>query len=92
MPFAIHPSLKHAVVLVTGGASGIGEEIVRAFAEQGSQVGFLDIDAERGMALAEELAQSGTTIQFQPCDLRDIDALKQAFTALHEALGRRPCW
>ena len=87
MSFAVHPSLDGAVVYVTGGASGIGEEIVRGFAAQGSQVGFVDIDAERGMALAEELAQSGTKIQFQACDLRDIDALKQAFAAMQEALG-----
>ena len=87
MSFAVHPSLDGAIVYVTGGASGIGEEIVRGFAAQGSQVGFVDIDAERGMALAEELSQSGTTIQFQACDLRDIEALKQAFAALQEALG-----
>ena len=87
MPFATHPSLKDAVVFVTGGASGIGEEIVRAFAEQGSQIGFVDIDAERGTALAEELAGAGTTIRFEACDLRDIDALKTAFAALQESLG-----
>ena len=87
MTFAVHPSLEGAVVFVTGGASGIGEEIVRGFAAQGSRVGFVDIDAERGMALAEELTQAGTTIHFQACDLRDIDALKQAFAALQEALG-----
>ena len=48
MSFAVYPSLKGAVVFVTGGASGIGEEIVRAFAAQGSKVGFIDIDAARG--------------------------------------------
>ncbi len=87
MTFAAYPSLKDAVVFVSGGASGIGEEIVRAFAGQGSQIGFVDIDAERGSALAEELAGSGTTIRFEACDLRDIDALKRAFAALQEALG-----
>ena len=50
MSFAVYPSLKGAVVFVTGGASGIGEEIVRAFAAQGSKVGFIDIDAARGSA------------------------------------------
>ena len=87
MSFAVYPSLNTAVVFITGGASGIGEEIVRAFAEQGSQIGFVDIDAERGTALAEELAGAGTTVRFEACDLRDIDALKRAFAALAEALG-----
>jgi D-xylose 1-dehydrogenase len=86
MSFAVFPSLKDAVVFVTGGASGIGEEIVRAFAAQGSQVGFIDMDAERGRALADELARKGT-IHFETADLRDIEALKRGFKALEAALG-----
>ena len=38
MSFATYPSLKDAVVYVTGGASGIGAEIVRAFAGQGFEI------------------------------------------------------
>ncbi len=87
MTFARYPSLKDTVVFVSGGASGIGEEIVRAFAEQGSRIGFVDIDAERGGALADELAEAGTAVHFEACDLRDIDALKAAFAALQEAIG-----
>ena len=87
MSFARYPSLKDAVVFVTGGASGIGEEIVRAFAGQGSRVGFVDIDGERGTALARALEGQGATIHFEPCDLRDIDALKRAFAALGAAVG-----
>ncbi len=85
--FAIYPSLKDAVVFVTGGASGIGEQIVRAFAAQGSHVGFIDLDATRGGALAQELAGEGATIRFETADLRDIDALRAAFAKLAEALG-----
>ena len=47
----------------------------------------MDIDTERGGALADELGRQGATIRFEPCDLRDIDALKRAFTALETALG-----
>ena len=87
MSFATYPSLNGAVVFVTGGASGIGEQIVRAFAAQGSKIGFVDIDTERGGALADELDGEGSTIRFEPCDLRDIDALKRAFAPLEAALG-----
>jgi NAD(P)-dependent dehydrogenase (short-subunit alcohol dehydrogenase family) len=86
MSFAVYPSLKNAVVFVTGGASGIGEEIVRAFAAQGSHVGFIDMDERRGRALADELARKGT-IHFETADLRDIDALRRSFKALEAALG-----
>ena len=87
MSFAVYPSLKGAVVFITGGASGIGAEIVRAFADQGSRVGFIDIDTERGGALADELGEPGAEIHFESCDLRDIEALKRAFAALEAALG-----
>ena len=87
MSFAVYQSLKHTVVFITGGASGIGAEIVRAFAAQGSRIGFLDIDAERGQALADELRGQGAEIRFETCDLREIDSLKRAFAALESALG-----
>jgi NAD(P)-dependent dehydrogenase (short-subunit alcohol dehydrogenase family) len=88
MSFAVYPSLKGAVVFITGGASGIGAEIVRAFADQGSRVGFIDLDTERGGALAAELVERGAEIHFESCDLRDIEALKRAFVALEAALGQ----
>ena len=53
MSFASYPSLKSAVVFVTGGSSGIGEAIVRAFAAQGSRTGFVDLDEERGRRLVK---------------------------------------
>jgi NAD(P)-dependent dehydrogenase (short-subunit alcohol dehydrogenase family) len=87
MAFAVYPSLREAVVFVTGGASGIGEEIVRAFADQGSHVGFVDIDTERGRRLTNELGSGGATVHFEAADLRDIDALRSSFKALEAALG-----
>lgn len=85
--FALYPSLAGASVVVTGGASGIGAEIVRAFADQHSRVGFVDLDAERGQALAAELTATGSHVRFEHCDLRDIDALRRALAALAQANG-----
>ena len=84
MQFASYPSLNGATVFITGGASGIGEIMVRAFAEQGARVGFVDLDRDQGMALASQVG-SGTT--FRTCDLRDIEALKAAFADLKAAIG-----
>ena len=74
-------------MLVTGGASGIGAAMVRAFVAQGAHVGFVDIDENAGRALAQGLSGAGATISFEPCDLRDIEALRAAFARLRQALG-----
>ncbi len=81
--FAIYPSLKDKTVYVTGGASGIGAEIVRGFAEQGARVGFVDLDEKGGKALAAE----HENVAFARCDLRDIESLKTAFAELRAQLG-----
>ena len=77
-------SLRGKTVFVTGGASGIGAEIVKAFAEQGAKVGFVDMDRQGSEALLAKL--TGEQI-FAECDLRDIDALKVAFSKLAAKLG-----
>jgi NAD(P)-dependent dehydrogenase (short-subunit alcohol dehydrogenase family) len=87
MPFNLYPSLAERAVFVTGGASGIGEQIVRGFVEQNAKVGFVDIDAERGAKLSTELGDAGGNISFAQCDLREIEQLKSAFAELEAALG-----
>ncbi len=81
--FASYPSLSGKTVLVTGGATGIGAEIVRAFAAQGARVGFIDLDEAASQAMVADLP--GT--DYGLCDLRDIDALKAAISALRDRLG-----
>lgn len=87
MSFAIYPSLRDKSVFITGGASGIGAEIVRAFAGQGARVGFVDLDDVHGAALARELTDGGAQVRFEMCDLRDVAALQTAFAALAAAQG-----
>jgi NAD(P)-dependent dehydrogenase (short-subunit alcohol dehydrogenase family) len=54
-PYARYPSLQGRRVLITGGATGIGASLVAHFWAQGARVGFIDIDAAAGTALAERL-------------------------------------
>jgi NAD(P)-dependent dehydrogenase (short-subunit alcohol dehydrogenase family) len=72
--FARYPSLRGRVMVVTGGASGIGASIVEAFVAQGASVAFLDIQDGAGEALVARL--DGTAV-FYRCDLTDIDALQR---------------
>lgn len=84
---AIYPDLEGKVVVVTGGGSGIGAEIVRHFARQKASVGFLDIAEAPSRALAEELAGEGTPAHFVRTDVTDIAALQGAIGAVRAALG-----
>jgi NAD(P)-dependent dehydrogenase (short-subunit alcohol dehydrogenase family) len=86
--FAIYPSLKGRVVLVTGGATGIGESLVRHFALQGARVAFLDIQDEAAVALRNELSVAGGTAPlYLHCDVTDTDALKESVERVLAGLG-----
>ena len=71
--------LQGRAVVVTGGANGIGEAVVRAFHAQGAQVFFCDKDAERGATLAREL---GAGVAFQPVDLVSESAIVEWIAAV----------
>lgn len=72
---AAYPSLRGRSVMITGGATGIGAAMVRAFAEQGARVGFVDLDAAAGEALVTEI---GASAWFRRVDVTDTGNLKAA--------------
>lgn len=81
--FAQYPSLRGRAVLVTGGASGIGEAIVEAFAQQYARVAFFDVQDDAAARLVERLTAAGATPpRYFRCDLTDIPALQQAVQAV----------
>ena len=84
---AIYPDLAGKVVLVTGGASGIGAAIARVFARQKSTVVFFDINEEAGMGLSRELSGQGLAAYFQRVDLTDIPALRAGVADACKAHG-----
>ena len=84
---ATDSDLAGKVVLVTGGASSIGEAIVRRFAEQKSVVVFFDIKVEEGARLARELSAQGLGAHFQNVDLTDIATLRDGIVEARKAHG-----
>ena len=76
-PSAVYSSLNGKVVLVTGGASGIGEAIVEAFVHQGSRVLFLDIQDDAAKALSERLGPPECVApEYFHCDLTSTAELQ----------------
>ncbi len=82
MTFPTYPDLHGRTVIITGGASGIGEAFVHAFVANGANVAFLDIDRQAGSALADAVGAL-----FLPCDLTDISALRATVAEAGGALG-----
>lgn len=76
--------LKDKVVLITGGASGIGEAVARAFVGEAAKVAIVDKDAVRGNSLAAELEQ----VTFIETDLCSEAACEQAVKTTIGQLGR----
>jgi NAD(P)-dependent dehydrogenase (short-subunit alcohol dehydrogenase family) len=86
--FATYPSLRGRVVVVTGGASGIGEAIVEAFAMQESQIAFLDIQDGPAEELIQRLnSKSATVPTYYRCDLTDVDSLKSTVKRILDQFG-----
>jgi len=86
---AVYPDLANRVVLVTGGATGIGAAMVRAFCEQGARVSFLDILEDEAKKLASELSAAGKgKAHFFRCDLRDRGALETAIQSVGKGIGK----
>ena len=79
-----YPSLQRRATVVTGGASGIGEAIVRGFVRNGARVVLIDIDRAAGEALSIEL---GPDTRYIACDLTDVTALRAAVSEAESHLG-----
>lgn len=81
-------SLQGKRVFITGGGTGIGEEMVAAFAAQGAQVAFVDIAKEASVALCERVAAAGHPAPlFRYCDITDIPALQKVMAELAIEIG-----
>lgn len=88
MTLARYPSLAGKRVIVTGGASGIGEFIVRGFVAQGAIVGFIDSAEDIGNRLAHDLqSDMGRAPQFMCLDLSELEVVEHGAAALVDRLG-----
>ncbi|BFM50392.1 SDR family oxidoreductase [Marinomonas sp. THO17] len=84
---AIYPDLQGRAVFISGGATGIGAALVEAFAKQGANTGFVDIDSQAGDALANRLQQAGCRVEFYHCDITDIKGYQSTIRLAAEHLG-----
>ena len=70
--------------LVTGGASGLGESVVRAIVAQGGKVVIADLNESTGQALVNEL---GDNVRFARCDVTSGDEVQAAVELAEKEFG-----
>ncbi len=76
---------RDTVAVVTGGASGLGEGVVRMLAEAGGRAAILDLPSSNGAAIAQEL---GDSVAFLPVDVSVPDQVHAAVDGARERFGR----
>ncbi len=80
--------LDGRVIVITGGAQGIGEACARRLAADGAAVALWDVAEDAGRALAAELAAQGTRALFQRCNVASRAEVEAALAATLAAFGR----
>ena len=83
--------LSDKIVIVTGGAKGIGEAISRSFASEGAVSCIFDRDAGAAIQLAEELRNRGGRADAFVCDLTNESATRGAVTTVIKRYGGVDC-
>src|SRR6195256_3961882 len=79
--------LAGRTAFVTGGASGIGLALGRAFAQAGMKVMLADIEADALAAAVDGLQKIGPDVRGVACDVADPDSVERAAKASYQAFG-----
>jgi 3-oxoacyl-[acyl-carrier protein] reductase len=80
--------LEQKVVVVTGGAQGIGLSAVERFAEEGAIVAIWDFNEEKGAVSEAGLKKKGYDVRFQQVNVTDMASVKKAAQELHQETGK----
>jgi len=82
------PDMHGKVILVTGGASGIGAEISVRLAQAGACVAIADLDADGAREAAARIAAAGGQALGAPCDITQPEQCQAAAQSAVERFGR----
>jgi len=88
----MHKRFENAVVVVTGASAGVGRAIVRAFAQEGADIGLLARNEDGLRAAADEVRSYGRRAHVVRVDVADADAVEHAADEVERELGPIDIW
>ncbi len=80
--------LQNKVVIITGGAGGIGSGMAKAMVKEGAIVAIVDVNEETGKSMEKELQAISPESMFLQADLMDRENLGQIITTVTEKYGK----
>ena len=80
--------MKYKVVIVTGGASGIGRAVALLFSREGATVAIVDIDEPKGQAVVQSIVDSGGKAVFLRCDVTKSVECRSAVNRVLKEYGK----
>src|SRR5882724_9436707 len=80
--------LEGNVAIVTGGGQGIGEAYALRFGKEGARVAVVDVNREKGEAVAGAIRNAGGDAIFVSCDVSNEDATKAMAKTVADKWGR----
>ncbi|MCA9734455.1 MAG: 3-oxoacyl-ACP reductase FabG [Deferribacteres bacterium] len=78
---------ENKVVIVTGGAAGIGKSTVENFSQEGARLSIWDVNAEKGNQLAEDLTKKGGIADFHRVDVTNLDEVTACVASVRKKHG-----
>ena len=79
-------------IAVSGGAGMLGAEIVKCLCAFGANVLLLDVESNRGLAIADEVSASGGVCHFCTFDLSDVTSIPGRINDLEHNFGALDAW
>lgn len=84
---AMAGELEGRVAVITAAASGMGREAALLFAKEGAHVVAIDINAEAGEALVDEIGDAGGKVEFHTVDMTDLGQIEDVIRTVEQAHG-----
>jgi len=81
-------TLKDKIAIVTGGASGIGKETVKAYVDKGASVVIVDYNEENGKAFEQEMLDTGAEVMFKLVDVSKEQKVKNLIKETVDSYGQ----